>query len=53
VYVSPNIVRVIRRRMRWERHIAYMRAMRNVHKLLENLKGRVDLQDLGIDERIY
>jgi hypothetical protein len=42
VYVSPNIIRVIRRRMRSERHIACMRAMRNVHKLLENLKRRVD-----------
>jgi hypothetical protein len=53
VYVSTNIIGVIRRRMRWEKHIACMKAVRNVHILLENLKGRVDLQDLGIDGRMY
>jgi hypothetical protein len=36
--------------MSWAGHIARMEKMRNVHKMLENLKERDHLGDLGIDD---
>jgi len=54
LYVSPNINRVIKsRRMRWAEHIARMGDMRMYVKLWSaNLKGRDNLRDLGVDEKI-
>jgi hypothetical protein len=36
VYSSPNIVKLIKSRMRWAGHIALMGEMRNVWKKLES-----------------
>jgi hypothetical protein len=35
LYSSPNVIRVIKsRRMRYARHVAYMKKQRNAHRLL-------------------
>jgi hypothetical protein len=48
LYASKNITR-----MRLVGHVERMGAMRNAYNiLLENLKGRGDLEDLGVDGRI-
>jgi hypothetical protein len=53
-YASPNVVKVIKsRRMGWAGHVALMVEMRNASNILvENLKGRDHLEDLGVDGRI-
>jgi hypothetical protein len=52
-YSSPNIIRMFKsRRMKLVEHKAHMGEVRNYTKfLLEHLKGRVHLEDLGIDGR--
>jgi hypothetical protein len=48
LYVSPNIIRVIKsRRMRWTRNVAQLREM-----LVGKLKGRDQSEDLGVDGKI-
>jgi len=51
---SPNIIRVTKsRRMIWTVHVASMADTRNAYGILvENLKGRDNLEDLGIDGKI-
>jgi hypothetical protein len=51
LYASSNIITVIDWRiMRWEVHIARMRVMKYVQNLgRKNLKGRENLEDLGVD----
>jgi hypothetical protein len=53
-YPLPNIFRVIKsRRMSCAGHVARMGEMRNSYDiLLENLKGRDYLEELGIDKKI-
>jgi hypothetical protein len=54
LYASLNIIRIVKsRRVRWERHVTRMGAMK-MHKIfcLENLKRKHHSQDLGIDGRI-
>jgi hypothetical protein len=54
LYVSPNTIRVIKSwRTRWSGHVAAWERleMRTVF-LLENLKGRDHLEDLGVDVKI-
>jgi hypothetical protein len=34
LYSSPNIIRIIKRRMRWARHVAQMGEKRNAYRLL-------------------
>jgi hypothetical protein len=50
LYVSPNIIRVIKsRRIRWAGHVTPMREMRNACKILVGKpKGRYS-EDLGVD----
>jgi hypothetical protein len=55
LYASPNVTRVMKsRRMRWMEHVARVGEMRNENKMLiaENLKGRDQSEDLGVDGKI-
>jgi hypothetical protein len=54
LYVSPSIIRVIkRRRTKWTGHVERIGKMRNSYNIwLENLKGRDHLEDLGVDGKI-
>jgi hypothetical protein len=54
LFTSPNISSVIKSRgMRWMRHVAHMRLMRNTYKIcLGILKGRNKSEDLDVDLRI-
>jgi hypothetical protein len=38
--------------MKWVGHVACMGEVRNVYKILVNLKGRHHLEDLGIDRKV-
>jgi hypothetical protein len=46
MYASPNIIRVIKSRIRWAGHVACIEIRS------ENLKGRDHSEDLGVDGRI-
>jgi hypothetical protein len=49
LYASPNVVRAIKsRKMRLAGDVARMGEMRNTISLSENLKGRDNLEDLGV-----
>jgi hypothetical protein len=49
LYSSPNIVRVIKLRMRWEGHVACMGESRGVYRVWwENLRDRDHLEEPGI-----
>jgi len=53
LYSSPNIVRVIKSRMRWEVHVARMGERRGNYRVWwGNLWERDDREDPGIDGRI-
>jgi hypothetical protein len=54
LYVSPNIIRVIKsRKMRWVGHVVCMEEIEMYRVFwLENLKGRDYLEDVGVDGRI-
>jgi hypothetical protein len=54
LYASSNIIRMIRsRRMQLVGHVARMGEKRKAYiYLLENLKGRDNLKDLGMDGKI-
>jgi hypothetical protein len=54
LYCSPNIIRVIKLRMRWAVHVARMGEIRNATKfLLEKLKRRDHLDHLGVNGRVW
>jgi hypothetical protein len=46
VYALPNIIRVIKSRMKWAGHVAHIKLW------LEKCKGRDHLENLAIDGRI-
>jgi hypothetical protein len=53
LYTSPNIIRMIKSRIRWVWHVAWMGEMKNTYKILVgNLKGRDNSEDLALDEEI-
>ena len=50
LYSSPNIVRVIKSRMRWVRHVARMGEERGVYRVLVGKpEGKNHWGDLGVD----
>jgi hypothetical protein len=51
MYCSPNIVRVIKSRMRWTGHVARMAERRGVYRVLVGKCGD-NLEDLSMDVRI-
>jgi hypothetical protein len=53
LYSSPNIVPVIKSRMRWAEHVARMGERRIAYRVLVgNLRERDHLGDPGVDMRI-
>jgi hypothetical protein len=46
---APNMIRVIKSRMRWAGHLARMGVINAYQILLENLKRRDHSEDLGVD----
>jgi hypothetical protein len=53
LYCSLNIVRVIKQRIRWVRHVARMGERRGVYRVLvEKPETRSNLRDPGIDGKI-
>jgi hypothetical protein len=51
LYTSANIIRVLKsRQIRWVGHVEHTVEIRTVYTvLLQNLKGRDHLEDLGVD----
>ena len=53
LYFSPNIVRVIKLRMRWVGHVARMGERRDVYRVLVgNVRKKGHLEDQGVDRSI-
>jgi hypothetical protein len=53
LYAAPNIISMIKSRtMRLTGHVAHVAKMRRTVFWFENLKGRDNSEDLGIDGRI-
>jgi len=53
VHISLNTIGMTEpRRMRWVSYEACMENTRNAYKILEHMKGKSHLEDLGIDGRI-
>jgi hypothetical protein len=53
LHSSVHINRVIKFRMRWAEHAAYMGEMKNVHIIsAENVKGQDDLRSIDVNQWI-
>jgi hypothetical protein len=52
LYTSTNIIRVIKSRKILVGHVARMGAVGNVYSVFENLKGRENSEDRGVDGKI-
>ena len=53
LYYSPNIIRVIKSRLRWAGHVARMEESRGVYRILVGkVREGVNLEDRGVDWRI-
>jgi hypothetical protein len=52
-YALPNVIRVIKSRMRWEGHLARTGEMRNPCNIfVENVKGRGHSEDVDVDGKV-
>jgi uncharacterized protein YifE (UPF0438 family) len=48
VYASPNISAIKSSEMRWDKYMAHTKQTKNIYTLVENLKERDRLADLGL-----
>jgi hypothetical protein len=54
LYSSPNIIKMIKPRMRWAGHVVRVGEMNNEDKILvENPVGRDPSEDLGVDGSLW